>query len=183
MMIIQVLVYQYCIVKPVLSVVRAFMEYIGLSDSFSVGLGTSSFWIMFFRVISLMVAMMALLVFYRCCRKTLNRYNVVLKFAVIKVLIALHIAQNLAFKFMVNLDWIQDGDETAQVRSIRIQYLLSVMEMTILAVVLPLAYPAREKVCQPPLLFTHQAPLVLTILNALHRENCRTISISRASSW
>lgn len=145
MMIIQVLVYQYCVIKPLLSVLRAFLEYADMADPYEMGFMTPSFWIMFFRVISLMVAMMALLVFYRCCSKALNRYNVVLKFAVIKVLIALHIAQNLAFKIMVNLDWIKDGDEVAQVRSVRIQYLLSVIEMAILAILLPYAYPVSDK--------------------------------------
>jgi len=90
--------------------------------------------------------MSSLLIFYRCCSKTLSRYNVVMKFVVIKVLIALHLLQSLAFRWMVSLDMIKDGDEIAEIRSLRIQYLLSIVEMAILAFCLPCTYPINEKV-------------------------------------
>jgi len=65
--------------------------------------------------------MTSLFIFYRCLKKALLKYNIVLKFAVIKLLIALHIAQGIAFNALIALGWISHKLETAEQRSIRMQ--------------------------------------------------------------
>lgn len=142
---VQILVYQFCILKPLLAIIRAALEVIGVYENGSFAINSSYLWLSFFRISSLVIAMIALFVFYRCCRDTLSRFNIVIKFAVIKILITLHIVQMTVFTAVIKYGLLQDAQEIAEVRAIRMQYLLSAIEMMFLAFLLPFAYPAKEK--------------------------------------
>jgi len=90
--------------------------------------------------------MMALLTFYQCLKKPLNRFNLVQKFLLIKILITIHVVQAILFKSLIEVKLIDDQNGSAEFRSIKIQYFLTTFEMMLLSFFLPLAFPFQEKV-------------------------------------
>ena len=86
---IQLCVYQFCVIKPGVGLILAVLEVLGIHQP---GVFTiTSLMLMAVKGISLAVAMLALITFYRLCHQVLQSYNILSKFMVIKVVIFLNV--------------------------------------------------------------------------------------------
>lgn len=133
-MVSQLLVWQFCLVKPALGVLL--LVRIENENNF---LPKSAFhWI---RLISLVLAMTTLLILYRVCRQHFYKYGVISKFAFIKFIMLFHIILSSVFE---SLEEKQALGETEEVYT-RIKYALICSVMMLASFFLPGAYPLQQK--------------------------------------
>ena len=126
--IMRFLVYQFAVVKPVLSLARCALSY--YSYYAELGKDFESLFALFriVTLVSLVFAMMGLLMFYKAFYEGLRPYKVGVKFAAMKLFIFLHLAQAMIFGLF------EEEDGSNYYYLVRIEYFVVCLEMALASI-------------------------------------------------
>eukprot|EP00160_Parvularia_atlantis_P007646 Unigene1683_Nuclearia_a/m.5184 Unigene1683_Nuclearia_a/g.5184 ORF Unigene1683_Nuclearia_a/g.5184 Unigene1683_Nuclearia_a/m.5184 type:complete len:306 (+) Unigene1683_Nuclearia_a:122-1039(+) len=127
--IMRLLVYQFIIIKPGLSIVRCVLYYMDYKERLDLLIDVDQVFVIFryTMLTSLILAMLGLLMFYRMFYSKLKPYKVGIKFLAMKLFIFLYIMQSFLFTFLED----ESGGKEAYFTAARIEYFCVCIEMAL----------------------------------------------------
>ena len=137
-------VFQYIVVKPLLSMVAAILYTLGLYVPSSFGLKSAYMWIALVTNLSIFVALYYLLIFYNLTHHVIKQHRPLSKFLAIKTILFFVFWQSVLIAALAYLSWLPILDThsgEADVSMALINNLIIAVEMTILALVNFFAFP------------------------------------------
>ncbi|CAE6489336.1 unnamed protein product [Rhizoctonia solani] len=139
------LVFQFVIIRPSVSVISIILHALGVLCPSTMSPAHPNLWLTLIDLLSMVTAMYGLLLFYTLTRQELHGHRPLLKFAIIKIIVALSVTQEFVFKLLHTSDTIKptanwSGTEVAD----GLNAFALTIEMTFISVIMLGAYSASE---------------------------------------
>jgi hypothetical protein len=132
--VMRVLVYQFAVVKPFLAVVRCVLAYMDVYVGLSFDVQNVFTLVRVVMLISLVLAMMGLLLFYKAFYQALQPYKVGVKFMAMKLFIFLHLAQGLIFGLFEDEAPPGEAHGANYYALVRLEYFVVCLEMALASI-------------------------------------------------
>ncbi|KAG8763176.1 hypothetical protein FRC11_005714 [Ceratobasidium sp. 423] len=142
---VKCLVFQFVVIRPTVSTISIMLHALGVLCPSSMSPAHANIWLTIIDTNTMVTAMYGLLLFYTLTREELNGHRPLLKFAIIKVVVALSVIQEFVFKLLHSFGTIKP---TANWSGTEVAYGLNAfaltIEMAFISVVMLWAYSASE---------------------------------------
>ncbi|KAH7335957.1 organic solute transporter Ostalpha-domain-containing protein [Rhizoctonia solani] len=139
------LVFQFVVIRPIVSTISIILQALGVLCPSTMSPAHPNLWLTLIDITSMVTAMYGLLLFYTLTRQELHGHRPLLKFAIIKVVVALSVTQEFVFKLLHTSDAIRP---TANWSGIEVADGLNAfaltIEMSFVSVAMLWAYSASE---------------------------------------
>ncbi|CAE6439273.1 unnamed protein product [Rhizoctonia solani] len=139
------LVFQFIIIRPTMSIISIVCHALNVLCPSSMSLAHPNFWLSFIDIQSMVTAMFGLLLFYRVNRQELNGHRPLLKFTIVKIVVAVSVIQEFVFKLLRTSGTIKATENwsATHVADGLTAFALTI-EMTFISIAMAWAYSASE---------------------------------------
>ncbi|CCO33803.1 Transmembrane protein 184 homolog DDB_G0276041 [Rhizoctonia solani AG-1 IB] len=139
------LVLQFIIIRPVVTVISIILHGLDMLCPSKMSPSHPNLWLTIFDILSMIIAMYGLILFYKLTRKELDGHRPLLKFLIIKGIVAITVTQEFILKILYSSDKIKPSEDlpAVEVADSLNAFLLSI-EMAGAAVAMLWAFSASE---------------------------------------